>query len=112
VYDIIDAFTPEVGVGPIPLKKKTLKNCIYWISSSSSPFTLIPTHINPAAFTYVGFKRCLLAAIYNPIKIDEIKQKLEEDIEVMKKLGRNSQYREGFGKLSRGCYKVEKKLKK
>jgi hypothetical protein len=30
----------------------------------------------------------------------------------MKKLGRDSQYREGFGKLSRECYKVEKKIEK
>ena len=116
MYDIIDAFTPEVGVGLIPLKKEDFKKLyildIFLFFLFHFLSLLISTHINPAAFTYVGFKRCLLVAIYNSIKIYEIKQKLEEDIEVMKKLGRDSQYRVGFGKLSRECYKVEKKLKK
>jgi hypothetical protein len=113
VYDTIDVFTPEVGIGPIPLKEEDFKKIEYIEYLPVFPLSLlISTHINPAAFTYERLKRGLLAAIYNPIKIDEIEQKLEESIEVTKKLGRGFQYREGFGKASRECYKVEKKIEK
>jgi hypothetical protein len=112
-YETIDIFTPEVGIGPIPLEKEDFRKIIYKEYLPILPLeVLISSHINPLAFTSERAIRALFAAVYNPSEKDYIQEKLEKSIEVMKKLGKDFQYRKELERVSRECYKVERRVEK
>jgi hypothetical protein len=108
-YRIIDAFTPETGIGPIPLENEDFRRIKYIGYLPVLPLeVLIPSHINPKAFTYERAKRALFAAATNSIDIDYIQQKLERSKEIMNRLGIGYQYKKELKKVSRECFRVER----
>jgi hypothetical protein len=110
-YEVIDIFTPKVGIGPIPLEEEDFRGIRYIGYLPVLPLSLlISSHINPAAFTSERLRRALIAAIYNPVEIDRIQQKLEKSEEKMEKLGRGYQYRKELGRVSRECFRVERRI--
>jgi hypothetical protein len=112
-YGTIDIFTPEVGIGPIPLEREDFRKIRYKGYLPILPLeVLISSHINPAAFTYERSRRALFAAAYNPCEMDYIWQKLEKSIEIMKRLEKDHQYRKELRKTCIECYKVERRVEK
>ena len=110
-YETIDIFTPEVGIGPIPLEKEDFRKIRYKGYLPILPLeVLISSHINPAASTFERLRRALFAAAYNSCEMDYIWQKLEKSIEIMKKLGKDYQYRKELRKICIKCYRVERKV--
>jgi len=110
-YRIIDCFTTETGIGPIPLKKEDFRKIKYIGYLPVLPLeVLIASHINPRAFTYERARRALFAAATNYIDTHYVQQKLEESKERMSRLGIGYQYKKELEKVSRECFRVERKV--
>jgi hypothetical protein len=110
-YRIIDAFTTETGIGPIQLKKEDFRKIKYIGYLPVLPLeVLIPSHINPKSFTYERARRALFAAATNYIDIHYAQQKLEESKEIMDRLGIGYQYKKELKKVSKECFRVERKV--
>ncbi len=112
-YRMIDAFTTETGIGPIPLEKEDFKKIKYIGYLPVLPLeVLISSHINPRAFTNERARRALFAAATNQIDIHYVQQKLEKSKEIADRFGIGYQYKKELKKVSGECFRVERKVTK